>query len=168
MTFENGLRDLVGTTVAQSKYVYGSIFHLVFAVSGADIELVCNGCQWAALNEEGDILLHDESVLSSQALSSIFTGKRLRSFSISPDSIAMHFDDVVLYGFATEEYHLFLHDGVVLGSDEWLKQAEAARDSFMLVRPGHETVGYEFSEYFDLKSVSWGERYASTQEGSLG
>ncbi|WP_158693538.1 hypothetical protein [Neorhizobium alkalisoli] len=106
--------------------------------------------------------------MSSEALSDIFTGKRLRSSDISPGSIAFHFDEVVLYGFATEDYHLFLHDGVALGSGEWLEQAGAARDSFMLFSPGREAVGYEFSEYFDLKSAPWGAHYFSAQESSLG
>jgi hypothetical protein len=166
--FENGLRDLVGISITQSTYIHGSIFHLGFAVSGGVAELVCNGCQWVVLNEKRVVLLHDESALSSEALSDIFTGNGLLSYEISPGSIALHFDDVVFHAFATEDYHLFLHDGVALGSDEWLELAGVVRDSFMLMRPGCEAVGYEFSEYFDLKLAPWGAHYLSAQESSLG
>lgn len=69
MTFQDGLQDLIGKPVVHSKYIHGSIFHLLFAANGGEVELVCNGCQWIVLGNAGEVLLHDEAVLSSKALS---------------------------------------------------------------------------------------------------
>ncbi|WP_332303251.1 hypothetical protein [Rhizobium sp. GR12] len=168
MTFQDGLQDLVGKPVVQSKHIYGSIFHLLFSANGGEVELVCNGCQWVIFNDVGEVLLHDEAVLSSEALSGVFTGLRLRSQEVLPASLSLRFDGAVFHGFMTEVYHLDIHDGVILGSDEWLEQADAARDSFMLFDPGQEALGYEFSEYFDLNSAPWRDRYLSAGERTVG
>ncbi|KQS59305.1 hypothetical protein ASG39_18420 [Rhizobium sp. Leaf371] len=168
MTFKDDLQNLMGTPVSQSKYIYGSIFHLMFNVTAGDAELVCNGCQWVLLDAADSVRLHDEAALSSDVISGLLTGKRLRSVESSPGSLSLHFDDVVLCGFATEDYHLMLHDGVSLKSPEWLAETDAARDSFMLFRPDGPAAGYEFSGYFDLNSVPWGAHYLSAQEGIIG
>lgn len=73
MTFQDGLQDLVGKPVVQSKYIYGSIFHLLFSANGGEVEFVCNGCQWVIFNDVGEVLLHDEAALSTEALSGVFT-----------------------------------------------------------------------------------------------
>ncbi|SCY79791.1 hypothetical protein [Rhizobium sp. NFACC06-2] len=164
MTFQDGLQDLVDKPVVYSKYIHGSIFHLLFAANGGEVELVCNGCQWIILGNAGEVLLHDEGVLSNEVLSDVFTSLRLRSHEVLSASLSLHFDGAIFHGFTTEAYHLALHDGVVLGSAEWLKQADAARDSFMLFNPGEDAVGYEFSNYFDLNSAPWRARYLFARE----
>ncbi|MFK0208529.1 hypothetical protein [Agrobacterium sp. NPDC090283] len=168
MTFQDGLQNLIGKPVVQSKYIYGSIFHLLFAADGGEVELVCNGCQWVVLNDGGEVLLHDESVLSSEALSGVFTGLRLRSQEVLPASLSLRFDGAVFHAFMTEEYHLDIHEGVALGSPEWRQLPEAARDSFVIVSRPRKTVGWEFSAYSNLADVSWGAAYLAMQEASHG
>lgn len=36
MTFQDGLQDLVDKPVVYSKYIHGSIFHLLFAANGGE------------------------------------------------------------------------------------------------------------------------------------
>ena len=168
MNFENDLKSLVGTPLSQAKHIFGSIFHLYFTMAEGEAEFVCNGTQWALLNADGAIVLHDEAALSSEILSGAFTGKRLRAAEASAAMLTLRFDDVVLHAFQTEDYHLFLHDGVALGSAEWRSMNSSARESFMLFAPDREATGYEFSQYLDLTTVPWGPAYLAKQEGADG
>ncbi|MGK6316953.1 hypothetical protein [Neorhizobium sp. DT-125] len=168
MSFENDLRTLIGIPVSQAKYIFGSIFHLHFATALGEAELVCNGCQWAVFRGNDDILLHDEAALSSETLSHLFAGKRLRSADVTESILTLGFDDIIFHAFLTEDYHLYLHDGVALGSPEWMAMTDAARQSFMLFRPGKEAEGYEFSTYCDLAAPPWGAAYLAAQEAADG
>lgn len=167
MSFENNLRALIGTPVSQSKYIYGSIFHLDFVTTEGEAELVCNGCQWAVF-KDNEIRLHDEAVLSNSALSGLFTGQRLRFVEMTPSMLTLHFDDSVLRSFITKEYHLDIHDNVGLDTPEWRAISDASRHSFMLFLPRNEETGWEFSAYCDLENIPWGAKYLATQERADG
>ncbi|MBB4481151.1 hypothetical protein [Rhizobium etli] len=168
MTFQDELNYLIGSPISASKYIYGSIFHILFARADGDTKLICNGCQWAVLDEAGTVILHDELALSSALIGDLFTGKRLRAVRADAAVLTLRFDDIVFHAFTTEEYHLDIHEGVALGSAEWQAISDGARNSFILFRPGHDASGYEFSQYFDLTAVPWGAAYLKKQEGMNG
>lgn len=168
MSFQDDIQSLVGLPISASKYIYGSIFHLLFTSADGEVKLICNGCQWALVDESGAIVLQDEAALSSGVIGSHFTGKRMRAAEISADALTLRFDDMVFHAFMTEEYHLDIHEGVALGSPEWRQLPEAARDSFVIVSRLRKTVGWEFSAYSNLAGVSWGAAYLAMQEASHG
>lgn len=164
MSFQDDIQSLVGLPISASKYIYGSIFHLLFASPDGEAKLICNGCQWALVDESDAVVLQDEAPLSSGVIGSQFTGKRLRATQVSADELTLRFDDIIFHAFMTQEYHLDIHEGVALGSPEWRQMPEAARHSFVIIKPLRKTVGWEFSAYSNIAAAPWGAAYLAMQE----
>jgi hypothetical protein len=168
MQFRNELAALSGSPISRTQFISGSIFHLYFTVADSEAALICNGCQWGVMDDNNKILLHDEDTLSNDLIREVFSGRRLRAANLEPALISLSFDDFVFHAFVTEDYHLYLHDGVALHSPEWQKISAAARHGFMLSRAGQETEGFDFGEYYDLDAVSWGDAYLKAREARHG
>ncbi|WP_117194080.1 hypothetical protein [Rhizobium terrae] len=166
MRFETELLQIAKPRASHATYIHGSIFHLTIPDIGGRAKLICNGCQWLVVDESGTVVLHDEDAFSDAVIDRVFAGQTLHLLRAGPTLLTLRLDRSHFHAFTTEDYHLYLHDGVALRSVAWQKTPTAARASFMLFRPMQVPVTYEFEDYCDLSSEPWAEAYLEAQSAA--